>query len=413
MLHKLTDILVNRFVAEPDDYEKPKSRLQYGRLTGFTGLFINALLAASKFVAGYFTGSVALMGDAANNLSDSGSSVVTLVGFHLSNQPPDREHPFGHARSEYIFSAAVAVAVIVVAVQLCLNSIQRIMSPEVVAFTPFAIAAMVLAIVFKLWLYLFYRRIGERIDSDILRAQAVDSIADVGSTGAVVVSLLLSPVLGFDLDGYMGLVVSFLVIKSGFEILMDNYNSLLGDAPSPEEIEKIGKYILAYDRVIDIHDLVIHNYGGMQKFATVHVEVNADDNWLEAHEEIDKMELKAVEELGLNLVVHMDPVVLDDPKIYGLQEDVRKIVQDFDEDFDIHDFRMFHQRTRPQIFFDVDVPSISAVEDDLIEQEIYTKVKELIPHADVRVTIDRQVMPPTPRRNWTEEEYQEARDEEE
>lgn len=413
MLHKLTDALVNRFVDEPDDYDKPESRLQYGRLTGFTGLFINTLLAAGKFVAGYFTGSVALMGDAANNLSDTGSSVVTLVGFHLSSQPPDREHPFGHARSEYIFSAAVAVAVIVVAVQLFMNSVRRILSPEVVAFTPFAIAAMVMAIVFKLWLYLFYRRLGERIDSDILRAQAVDSIADVGSTGAVVVSLLLSPILGFDLDGYMGLVVSFLVVKSGFEILLDNYNSLVGDAPNPEEIQEIGKYILSYDRVIDIHDLVVHNYGGQQKFATVHVEVNADDDWLEAHEEIDEMEHRAEEELGLNLVVHMDPVVLEDPEVFGLQEEVRKVVQEYDEDFDIHDFRMFHRRTRPQIFFDVDIPSSSDAEDETIEQELYTRVKELVPHGEVRLTIDRQFMPATPRRHWTEETYQEALEEEE
>lgn len=413
MLHKITDVLVNRFVAEPDDHDNPESRLQYGRLTGFTGLIINTLLAAAKFVAGYFTGSVALMGDAANNLSDTGSSVVTLVGFHLSNQPPDREHPFGHARSEYIFSAAVAVAVIVVAVQLFMNSIRRILSPEVVAFTPFAIIAMVLAIVFKLWLFLFYRRIGERIDSDILRAQAIDSIADVGSTGAVVVSLLLSPILGFDLDGYMGLVVSFLVVKSGFEILLDNYNSLVGDAPNPEEIQEIAKYILAYDRVIDIHDLVVHNYGGQQKFATVHVEVNADDDWLEAHEEIDEMEHRAEEELGLHLVVHMDPVVLDDPEVFGLQEDVRTVVQEYDEDFDIHDFRMFHRKTRPQIFFDVDIPSTSDAKDETIEKEIYSRVKELMPHAEVRLTIDRQFMPPTPRRHWTEETYQEALNEEE
>lgn len=413
MLHKFTDVLVNRFVDEPDDYEKSETRLQYGRLTGFTGLFINTLLAATKFVAGYFTGSVALMGDAANNLSDTGSSVVTLVGFHLSNQPPDRKHPFGHARSEYIFSAAVAVAVIVVAVQLFLNSVRRILSPEVVEFTPFAIVAMVLAIVFKLWLYLFYRRLGDRIDSDILRAQAVDSIADVGSTSAVVVSLLVSPILGFDLDGYMGVLVSLLVVKSGFEILLNNYNSLLGDAPSPEEIQEIGKYVLSYDRVIDIHDLVVHNYGGMQKFATVHVEVNADDNWLEAHEEIDEMEHRAVEELGINLVIHMDPVVLDDPEVYGMQEDIRKIVQNYNEDYDIHDFRMFHRRTQPQILFDVDVPSSTEVKDELIEQDIYNEVKALIPHAEVRLKIDRQFMPPTPRRHWTDEEYQEALDEEE
>ena len=218
---KITDALIRRFVDKPEEYELEDVRLQYGKLTGFVGLFINLLLAATKFVGGYLTGSVALMGDAANNFSDCGSSIVTLFGFKLSSQPPDRKHPYGHARSEYIFSSVVAIAVIVVAVQLFINSIKRIRNPEVVEFTPFAIGVMVLAIVLKTWLFFFYRQVGKKIKSDILRAQAVDSIADVGSSGAVFISLLLSPVIGFDLDGYMGLIVSLIVIKSGFEILVD------------------------------------------------------------------------------------------------------------------------------------------------------------------------------------------------
>ena len=407
---KITDALIRRFVDKPEEYELEDVRLQYGKLTGFVGLFINLLLAATKFVGGYLTGSVALMGDAANNFSDCGSSIVTLFGFKLSSQPPDRKHPYGHARSEYIFSSVVAIAVIVVAVQLFINSIQRIRNPEVVEFTPFAIGVMVMAIVLKTWLFFFYRQVGKKIKSDILRAQAVDSIADVGSSGAVFISLLLSPVIGFDLDGYMGLIVSLLVIKSGFEILVDNYNSLLGEAPTQEEIQKIAKFILSYDNVIDIHDLVIHEYGGSHRFATVHVEVSAYEDWVKNHEIIDQMEQRAREELNLELVVHMDPIIgkEDNPKIYRMQEEVRSVVKDYNEHFDIHDFRLLNSYTKPLILFDVDVPSNTKASNEEINSVLTKRILDLVPQGKVRFRIDRQVFSPTPRRNWTEETFQEA-----
>lgn len=352
----MTELLLRLFIKDRQHLEDPDTRADVGKLAGITGIVCNLLLFAGKLVMGLLSGALSVVADAINNLTDASSSVVTLLGFRMAQQPADEDHPFGHARYEYLSGLAVSALILVIGFELATGSIKKIINPEAVEFSYAAIAVLVASIAVKLWMSLFFNKLGKAIRSTALAATAADSRNDCIATGAVLAGLLIGHFLNVNVDGWFGLGVALFILWSGIQNAKETISPLLGERAEKELIEKLTKLVMSHDKILGIHDLLIHDYGPGQCYATLHAEVSAEEDPLQSHELIDDIECDALEELNVHLVIHYDPVVLNDPEWNSVSAQLRKIVTDIRADFSIHDFRMVRGSDRTTLIFDVVIP---------------------------------------------------------
>lgn len=352
----MTDWLICRFIKNWEDTRNRAVREAYGMLAGAVGIAANALLCGAKFMIGIITGSVAVQADAVNNLADIGSNLMTLLSAHLAGKPADREHPYGHARMEYIAALIIAFLILMVGFELGKESFDKILHPEQVEFTVATMIALAVSIAVKLWMGTFTANIGKRIESAALSAATADSLMDCISTGAILVSSLLAYFFNVNLDGYIGLAVACFVLYSGIKLVKETISPLMGEAPATEFIKELADRITSYDGIIDTHDILIHSYGPGNVIASAHAEVDARGNVLELHELIDRIELEVGREMGMLLTIHMDPVEVDNPDVQRAKEAIQKILEGLPVKTIFHDFRMVPGEKRNNLIFDLVVP---------------------------------------------------------
>ena len=353
----MTKLLLRLFVKNPEDTNDPKTRAAVGKLSGIVGILSNLLLFAGKLVVGTLSGSVSITADAMNNLSDASSSIVTFLGFKLAEKPADEDHPYGHARFEYLSGLAVAALIIVIGFELAKTSVQKILNPSAVTFSLVTICVLIGSIAIKLWLSLFNRTLGKKIHSSALNATAADSRNDCISTGAVLLAGIVEYFTAWRIDGYMGLAVALFILWSGANLAKETINPLLGEAASPELQERIVDYVSAHPKVLGYHDLMVHDYGPGQRFATLHVEMDQNEDPLKCHEIIDDMERECLKSHNVHLVIHYDPVVTDDPELNRLLDATRDTLISIDPRLQPHDFRMVRSDGHTNLIFDVALPS--------------------------------------------------------
>ncbi len=385
----MTNLLIKLFIKDADDLQNKRVRENYGTMTSIVGIIVNFILFVGKFAVGTIFGSVAISADAINNLSDAGSSFISLISFRISSKPADREHPFGHARIEYIASMAVGVIVLFIGFDLLKESFFKILSPEPMKSSTIVLVVLVASILAKLWLGLFYHGVAKKINSELLKAAASDSFSDVLSTGATLVSALVWMFLELNIDAFVGLVVSVFILIAGLKILNENKNIILGAAPDPEVIEIIKKKALADDRIIGIHDLIVHSYGAGATIASFHAEVDGKGDFFEAHDLIDNIEKQLLSEYNIACTIHMDPIVTDDEQINSLKSRVEGAVKSINSDFRIHDFRCVAGPTHTNLIFDIEIP----FEEKRTNREICALVENAVKELDgsyfAVVSIDR------------------------
>ncbi len=348
--------LIQRFVPQADAVELPSVRTAYGKLAGIIGVAANVVLFLFKLLAGFLSGSVSIIADAFNNLSDAGSSVVTLVGFRLAGSPPDEEHPFGHGRVEYLSALTVAALIMFAGVELAGSAVKKIMNPSPSAFSWVTVVILLVSIAVKLWLAQVNRHIGKRIRSNTLMAAAIDSRNDVVCTAVVLLALIVHRLTALPIDGYVGVAVSLFVTWSGFSVLKDTLSPLLGEAPDPELVENIRRIVLENEGIVGIHDLVVHNYGPGRCMASLHAEVPAHTDILQSHELIDEVERRLVEQLNIMACIHMDPVDTTDEQVKELRILTETILGDICAELSLHDFRLVRGEHRINVIFDLVVP---------------------------------------------------------
>ena len=389
----MTELLIRLFVRDYRNMDRPEVRERYGKFSGIVGIVSNLLLFVMKAVTGFVTGSISIVADAVNNLSDSASSVITLVGFKLSGKPADQEHPYGHARIEYISGLIVSFLILLLGVQLLQESAGKIFAPEEAAFSPVAVVVLVVSCLIKTWQCLFYRKVGRRISSPTIEATAADSRSDVFSTLAVLLGLVISRLTGFNLDGYMGVAVALLILWTGVKVVKETSDPLLGTAPAREVVDDIYRTILSYDGILGLHDLNVHMYGEGRTFASVHCEVDAHEDILASHDLVDNIERDFLKQKNIHLVIHMDPIVVDDAPTNALREQVREVLRGISPEIPMHDFRVVWGKTHSNVLFDVCVPFGFRYTDaallDEIANGIYMLGKNYVPV----VTVDHSYVP--------------------
>ena len=336
--------------------EESALRTRCGMCSGIVGIVMNLLLFAAKYFAGSITGSIAITADAFNNLSDAASSSVNVFGFKLSGKPADEEHPFGHGRLEYVCTMIVTFLILIMGYELASSCVQKILHPEAVKFSYISMAILIVSILGKLWLAIFYKTLGKRIHSPALEASAADSFGDMASTGATLISLILSKFTSLPLDGWFGLGVAVFIFIAGIRLFKESMDTLLGKPPEKEFIDKLVQKILSYDGIVGVHDLIIHDYGPGRLFGSVHTEVPATCDVTEIHDTIDLIEQDVMREMGMLLVIHLDPVVVDDDHIAALRNMTMDCVKSIDEALTIHDFRVVAGPSHTNLIFDLVTP---------------------------------------------------------
>lgn len=387
----MTNLLIKLFIGSSNDTNNKKVRQNYGTMTSIVGIIINFLLFVGKFTAGILFGSVAISADAINNLSDAGSSLISLISFKISSKPADREHPFGHARIEYIASMAVGVIVLLIGFDLLKESFFKIITPdsESMSKSYIVLAVLVLSMLAKLWLGFFYKNISSRINSEILRAASADSFSDVLSTGATLVSSLVWIFFDLNIDAYVGFAVSVFILIAGLKILNENKNIILGMAPDPETINIIKEKALADERIIGIHDLIVHTYGAGATIASFHAEVDGKGDFFEAHDLIDNIEKQLLAEHNIACTIHMDPIVTDDEFSNSLKERVNGAIGAIDGSWRIHDFRCVVGPTHTNIIFDIEIPFEEKRTNKEIASLVESEVKGLDNTYFAVISVDR------------------------
>lgn len=373
----MTKLLIKLFVKDAENVKNVKVRENYGILAGAVGIFCNVILALSKFLIGTFTNSISITADAANNLSDAGSSVVTVFGFKAASKPADDEHPFGHGRLEYICALVVSFLVLMMGYELIKSSIDKIMNPVPLKFSWPAIAVLILSICVKLWMAFFNKSVGKRINSPAMTAVVADSLSDTAATSVSMISLICAAFTDIPLDGYMGIIVAMFIFASGIGILKDTIGPLLGESPSPELVKEFQDKILSYDGVVGVHDIMIHNYGPNRIFASAHAEIPADADIMQSHDTIDLIERDIYKEFGIFTVIHLDPIVTDDEKVLELKKSVTEIVKNIDDRLSIHDFRVVFGPTHTNIVFDLVKPHKFQMKDSQLKNLIESEVKKI------------------------------------
>lgn len=385
----MTDFLVKHFVKDYEHTEKVSVRTAYGVLASMVGIFCNVFLFVVKFVIGLLVHSVSVTADAFNNLSDAGSSIISFAGVKIASKPADAEHPFGHGRMEYIAALIVSFLVMEVGFTFLKDSFGKIKSPEILNFQLMPVVILVLSIGVKLWLGLFNRKLGEKIDSKVMMAAFTDSMGDVLTTTVTIVSLIVFKVTGVNIDGFVGIGVALVVMWAGFGIAKDTLEPLLGEAVDPEEYQKIKRFVESYDGVVGSHDLIVHNYGPNRSMASIHAEVPNNVSIEASHEVIDRIERDAIENLGIFLVVHMDPIEIEDEHVLMIRNRTNQAIAEIDDSCTIHDFRVVDGQKQINLIFDLVVPrEYDKEKQSEVERSLCEKMKEQDERYEFVITVE-------------------------
>ena len=370
----MISLLAKWLIPNREQVEDGAVRRAWGALCGFVGIGLNILLFAGKLVAGTLSGSIAITADAFNNLSDAGSSVVTLLGFRLAGKKPDAGHPFGHGRLEYVSGLIVAGLILLMGAELAKSSVDKILHPEAVTFSWLAAGILLASIGVKLYMYLYNRAVGKKIKSAAMSATAADSLSDTAATSAVLLAMVIGKLTNVQLDGWVGLVVALFILWSAVQAARDTISPLLGQAPDPMLVKEIESLVMAHDTVVGIHDLVVHDYGPGRCIISLHAEVPADEQVLELHDVIDNIEEELAQKLHCEAVIHMDPVVVGDPTVTALHQQVAALVKTIDPRITIHDFRMVPGQTHTNLIFDAVIP----FDERLTRQQVADRIRQMV-----------------------------------
>lgn len=386
MISFLSKILIK----DCEDTSSPKVRQSYGMLCGAVGIFFNLLLFAGKFLAGLLSNSIAITADAFNNLSDAGSSVITLAGFKLAGQKPDSDHPFGHGRIEYISGLMVSFIILLMAFELLKSSVSKILHPEELTCSPVIVAILIASIAVKGYMALYNRSVGRRIDSAAMLATATDSFSDMIATTVVLIATLVSHFTDFSIDGYCGVLVGLFIFYAGINAAKDTISPLLGQAPDPEFVKQINDIVMSYEGVIGIHDLIVHNYGPGRVLISLHAEVPSDSDILTMHDVIDLIEHDLRDRMHCHAVIHMDPVQVNDPETDRLKALVQGYLSEISQDITLHDFRIVSGPTHTNIIFDVVVPFHFPIPDKELIDRISSRIREDNSNYYAVIEVDKQ-----------------------
>lgn len=381
-------MLAKLFIKDYKNVNEPKVRNAYGILATVVGLICNVILCAAKITVGLLFKSMAILADGLNNFTDAGSSVVSMLGFRWANKPADKEHPFGHARYEYITGLIIAFIVLFLGFELIISSVEKITAGEKTVATILMMAVLAFSVVIKFGMFFYYRSVSRKIGSGSLKAAGADSLNDCISTIAILVCTVITYFTGVELDGYVGIAVALFIVFNGIRLIKETMSPLLGEKPSPSLVKKISEEICAYDGVKGIHDLIVHNYGPNRYFASVHVEVDAKTDVLGSHELVDTIEREFLEK-GINLVIHMDPVIVDDERVNALKQIAVDALKSIDESLTLHDFRVVWGENRKNLIFDVVVPYGFRLTDKELISSIDEKIKETDPAAYPVISVDK------------------------
>ena len=369
------DFLVRRFIKNYQDTKNANVRTSVGKLSGIVGILNNLFLFVIKFLIGTIVHSVSIQADGVNNLTDAGSNIISILSFHLSNKPADKDHPFGHERTETIASLFVGILILVLGFETAKESISKVIHPGSIDFRIASVIILLISIMVKFWMYAYNKKLSKEYDSSLLEATALDSISDVCGTTAVLVSTLLSPVLHFNLDGYMGIVVSGIILYGAYGLLRDMINSLIGEAPDPKLVHNIVDMIMAHPAILGVHDMMLHNYGPNKIFASAHVEVDSSKDIFETHDHIDNIEREVKENMNIDLVLHMDPVKVNDPETELYRAKVVEAIHQIDPKWGFHDFRIVSGPTHANLVFDLVIPFEEKYTQEEIEEMLLKHIE--------------------------------------
>ena len=369
------DFLVRRFIKNYQDTKNANVRTSVGKLSGIVGILNNLFLFVIKFLIGTIVHSVSIQADGVNNLTDAGSNIISILSFHLSNKPADKDHPFGHERTETIASLFVGILILVLGFETAKESISKVIHPGSIDFRIASVIILLISIMVKFWMYAYNKKLSKEYDSSLLEATALDSISDVCGTTAVLVSTLLSPVLHFNLDGYMGIVVSGIILYGAYGLLRDMINSLIGEAPDPELVHNIVDMIMAHPVILGVHDMMLHNYGPNKIFASAHVEVDSSKDIFETHDHIDNIEREVKENMNIDLVLHMDPVKVNDPETELYRAKVVEAIHQIDPKWGFHDFRIVSGPTHANLVLDLVIPFEEKYTQEEIEEMLLKHIE--------------------------------------
>ncbi len=369
--------LASLFIKDSRNYKAPAVRQAYGILSGAVGIGLNILLFIGKWLAGTISGSIAITADAFNNLSDAGSSIITLIGFRLSGQEPDQEHPFGHGRMEYISGLLVSVAILVMGFELIWSSFGKLRNPEPIESSALVFGILTASILVKVYMFFYNHSLSKKLESAAMKATSVDSLSDTVATTLVLIATLISKYTGLILDGWFGILVGLFIVYTGGSTLKETIDLLLGQPPKQEFIDEIKEIVLGHSLVYGVHDLIVHDYGPGRRMISLHAEVAVDGNIQDIHEQIDHIEHELQEKLQCSATIHMDPIVTDDKEVLEMKAKVEEMVHFLDESFSMHDFRMVKGPTRTNLIFDVEVPGKSSFMDNEIMNWLKERIHEL------------------------------------
>lgn len=369
--------LASLFIKDSKNYKEPSVRQAYGVLSGAVGIGLNILLFFGKWLAGTISGSIAITADAFNNLSDAGSSIITLIGFRLSGQEPDPEHPFGHGRMEYISGLLVSVAILVMGLELIWSSIGKLRSPEPIESSALVFGILIASILVKLYMFFYNHSLSKKIESAAMKATSVDSLSDTVATTLVLIATLISKYTGLLLDGWFGILVGLFILYTGDSTLKETIDLLLGQPPKQEFIDEVKEIVLGHSMVHGVHDLIVHDYGPGRVMISLHAEVDVNGDIQDIHEQIDHIEHELQEKLHCSATIHMDPIVTDDKEVLAMKAKVEEMVHFLDESFSMHDFRMVRGSTRTNLIFDVEVPRKTSYTDNEIVNWLKERIHEL------------------------------------
>jgi cation diffusion facilitator family transporter len=392
--HPLTNFLIKHFIPNASDVKSPAVRQRYGVVSGVVGILCNALLCTAKIAAGLLTGAVSIVADGINNLSDGGSCVVSLLGFKMAGKPADDKHPFGHGRIEYVAGLIVSFIIVLMGVELAKTSLDKIFHPEEISFSWITPAVLGISILVKLWMCFFNRKMGDKIDSAVLRATAMDSLSDVAATSAVLAGFVIGYWARVNLDGYLGVLVALFILYTGVSTAKGTLDLLLGEAPDPEFVKQIQQEVLSYPEIIGVHDLIVHNYGPGHSVVSLHAEVPCDVDILKIHDTIDNAERDLKKKFDCEVVIHMDPIITDDKETNEIHQKLSSIVRLLDSRVTIHDFRMVKGPTHTNLIFDIVVPHQFRLTDDQVVESLRQAVKALDARYEIVVNVDKAYTAP-------------------
>lgn len=387
----MVTLLANIFIKNQSDTKNPAVRQAYGILCGAVGIFLNLCLFVGKFITGAVSNSIAITADAFNNLSDAGSSIITLIGFKMAGQKPDPHHPFGHGRIEYISGLLVSVIILLMGVELLKSSVSKILHPEMPDFSPAVIVVLLASILVKSYMFLYNRKLGRKLDSAAMAATATDSLSDTIATSAVLAATLIGHYANLAIDGWCGMLVGLFICYAGYSAARDTISPLLGQAPEPEFVRQINDIVMAHEEILGIHDLIVHNYGPGRVLISLHAEVPADGNFLALHDKIDIIEHELRDVLNCHAVIHMDPVCAGDEETNRLKALVKGYLKEISETLTMHDFRIVAGPTHTNLIFDVVTPYNFSLSDDELVKLIQEKIRKDNPNYFAVIEVDKQM----------------------